>query len=83
MTPKLITTYQPTIEKLRCFPYAIGQLVAPSEESVRSESESQFENKEASGIMDKSQGQGPAWMVFLVWILLPLLLFFLIITFTG
>jgi hypothetical protein len=39
--------------------------------------------KEASRIMDRSQGQGPAWIIFLVWMLLPLLLFFLIITFTG
>ncbi len=33
--------------------------------------------------MDKSQGQGPAWIVFLIWMLIPLLVFFLLITFTG
>lgn len=33
--------------------------------------------------MDKSQGQGPAWLVFLVWMLIPALLFFLITAFTG
>ena len=33
--------------------------------------------------MDKSQGQGPAWIVFLVWMLIPLLVFFRLITFTG
>lgn len=29
------------------------------------------------------QGQGPAWIVFLLWFGLPLLLFFLGLTFTG
>ena len=33
--------------------------------------------------MDEGQGQGPAWIVFLVWLLGPLLIFFLIMTFTG
>jgi len=32
---------------------------------------------------DESHGQGPAWMVFLLWIVLPLLLFFIGLTFTG
>ncbi len=31
----------------------------------------------------ENQGQGPAWVVFLLWMLAPLLLFFLILTFTG
>ncbi len=33
--------------------------------------------------MDRSQGQGPAWIVFVVWMLIPLLVFFVLITFTG
>jgi len=33
--------------------------------------------------MDEGQGQGPAWIVFLVWLLVPLLIFFLVLTFTG
>lgn len=33
--------------------------------------------------MDEGRGQGPAWIVFLVWLVLPLLLFFLVFTFTG
>jgi uncharacterized protein involved in cysteine biosynthesis len=35
------------------------------------------------GSMDEGQGQGPAWIVFLVWVLVPLLIFFLALTFTG
>ncbi len=31
----------------------------------------------------ENQGQGPAWVVFLLWMLVPLLLFFLILAFTG
>jgi hypothetical protein len=33
--------------------------------------------------MDEGQGQGIAWIVFLVWLLVPMLLFFLISTLTG
>ena len=33
--------------------------------------------------MDRSQGQGPAWIVFVVWMLIPLLVFFVLITFPG
>ena len=31
----------------------------------------------------ENQGQGPAWIVFFVWMFVPLLLFFLVLTFTG
>ena len=33
--------------------------------------------------MDEGQGQGPAWIVFLLWLLMPLMTFFMILTFTG
>ncbi len=33
--------------------------------------------------MDEGQGQGIAWIVFLVWVLVPLLVFFIGLTFTG
>jgi hypothetical protein len=33
--------------------------------------------------MDEGQGQGPSWIVFLVWVLLPLVIFFIGLTFTG
>jgi hypothetical protein len=31
----------------------------------------------------RGEGQGPAWLVFVLWFVLPLLLFFLVLTFTG
>ena len=31
----------------------------------------------------ETQGQGPAWIVFVVWVLVPLLIFFLVLTLTG
>lgn len=31
----------------------------------------------------EDQGQGPGWVVFLLWMLLPALVFFLVLTFTG
>lgn len=32
---------------------------------------------------ERGQGQGPSWIVFVLWFVVPLLLFFLILTFTG
>ena len=32
---------------------------------------------------NQGQGQGPAWVVFLLWMLGPLVTFFLLLTFTG
>lgn len=32
---------------------------------------------------DRGQGQGPAWGAFVVWFVIPLLLFFVVLTFTG
>lgn len=32
---------------------------------------------------DRGRGQGPAWGAFLLWFLIPLLLFFVVLTFTG
>jgi hypothetical protein len=40
-------------------------------------------HNQQEGSMDEGQGQGPAWIVFLVWVLVPLLIFFLALTFTG
>jgi len=31
----------------------------------------------------EGDGQGLAWLVFALWFVLPLLLFFLVLTFTG
>ncbi len=31
----------------------------------------------------ENQGQGPGWVVFLLWMLVPTLVFFLALTFTG
>ena len=61
----------PAIEKGRGFAYACPR----PEEIVLSNS--------GGRVMDESQGQGPAWIVFLVWLLVPLLIFFMVITFTG
>lgn len=33
--------------------------------------------------MDEGRGQGPAWIAFVVWVLVPLLVFFIGLTFTG
>jgi hypothetical protein len=32
---------------------------------------------------DESRGQGPDWLVFALWFVLPLFLFFIGLTFTG
>ncbi|MEW6299968.1 MAG: hypothetical protein AB1671_19930 [Thermodesulfobacteriota bacterium] len=32
---------------------------------------------------DRGQGQGPAWIAFALWFVIPLLLFFVGLTFTG
>ncbi|HEV8715805.1 MAG TPA: hypothetical protein VGX03_23625 [Candidatus Binatia bacterium] len=61
----------PTIEKGRGFAYA-----CPRPKGIAI-------NKSGGITMDESQGQGPAWIVFLVWLLVPLLVFFLVLTFTG
>ncbi len=34
-------------------------------------------------MQDQGQGQGPGRIVFLLWFVLPLLLFFVLLTFTG
>ncbi len=34
-------------------------------------------------MQDQGQGQGPGWIVFLFWFVLPLGLFFSVLTFTG
>jgi hypothetical protein len=31
----------------------------------------------------RGEGQGLTWLVFVLWFVLPLLLFFLVLTFTG
>lgn len=31
----------------------------------------------------ENQGQGPGWVVFLLWMFVPTLVFFLALTFTG
>jgi hypothetical protein len=31
----------------------------------------------------RGEGQGLIWLVFVLWFVLPLLLFFLVLTFTG
>jgi hypothetical protein len=61
-----------TIEKGQGFAYACPRIkkrmtLAKSEETS----------------MDESQGQGPAWIVFVVWLLGPLVTLFLLLTFTG
>jgi hypothetical protein len=33
--------------------------------------------------MDEGQGQGPVWIIFLLWLLGPLVTLFIVLTLTG